>query len=135
MPIKLPKLPSFTIPTSLGACADLIYTLRCDRLLVQKIVEELQTRESRVRDVMIDTLPLSQSTGVAGMVARVTIVTKQIPRAVDWGQIFSYIKENEAFDLVQRRLSDGAVNERWEQDIIIPGIEKFGTKILSVNKV
>ncbi len=135
MSVKLPKLPEFSIPKELALCADQLYALRQDRLAVQKLVDELQSRETAIKDHIIATLPMKEASGIAGKTARVTIVPKTVARAVDWGLIFKYIKHTGSFDLMQRRLSDSAVEERWEHDIEIPGVEKFGMKTLSVNKV
>ena len=135
MPLKAPKLPDFAVPKALAECADLLYTTRQDRLALQKIVEELERRETQLKEQIIAHLPASQATGIAGKVARATIVPKTIPRATDWAAIFKYIKKADAFDLVQRRLSDAAVNERWEHGIEIPGVERFNTKTVSLNKV
>jgi hypothetical protein len=133
--IRPPKLEPFTLPKSLAQCADLLYLTRQNRLAIQKVVEELEKRESQLKEKIIAELPVSQATGIAGAVARATIVPKTIPRAIDWAEIFKYIKKTDAFDLVQRRLSDGAVNERWEHGVEIPGVERFNTKTVSLNKV
>lgn len=133
--IRAPKLDPFKLPKSLAQCADLLYLTRQDRLAIQKVVEELEKRESMLKEEIIAKLPVSQATGIAGAVARATIVPKTIPRATDWAEIFKYVKKTDAFDLVQRRLSDAAVNERWDHGIEIPGVERFNTKTVSLNKV
>jgi hypothetical protein len=135
MSLKLPALEKFVLPKSTAACADLLYLTRIDRLALAKVVEELEKRETALKEHLISTLPVSQATGVAGKVARVTIVPKEIPQANDWGKLYAYIKKQDAFDLLQRRLSNGAVEERWENGIEIPGVEKFNTKTVSINKV
>lgn len=135
MPIELPKIPKFTMPKTLAACADLLYVTRQDRLAIQKLVDELETRETALKEEIIAKLPVSHATGIAGKVARATIVPKTIPRAVDWEKIYAYIKKTDSFDLMQRRLADGAVNERWEHEIEIPGVERLNVKTVSLNKV
>lgn len=135
MPIKIPGLDTFKVPKLVAECADLLYTTRQNRLALQKIVETLEKRESDLKEYIIQKLPASASTGIAGKIARATIVPKVIPRATDWVEIHKYIKKHDAFDLIQRRLADGAVNARWEEGEDIPGVEKFNTKTVSLNKV
>lgn len=129
------KEKEFAVPKTLGECADAIYTLRQERLALEKQAETVKKKESLVREHIIAHLPKSEATGVAGKIACVTVVGKVIPQAQDWAKIHAYIKKHNAFDLLQRRLSDGAVQERWDNDKEIPGIISFNTVTLSVNKV
>ena len=125
--VPLPKQPA--------ACADLLYTTREERLALQKKVDELKALESRIKEFFIDTLPKSQATGVAGKLARVTVVQKSSPMVEDWEAFYTYVKKNNAFDLMQRRLSDTAVKERWEDGKTIPGVGVNHYVDISMNKV
>lgn len=129
------KEKPFKIPVQLGACADLIYQLRETRLGLERQAELVKKNESLVREYIIATLPKSEAMGVAGKVCRVTVKTKTVPQVKDWDKVYKFIKENDAFDLLQRRLSDAAVSERWDDDVEIPGVEEFTAVTLSMNKV
>ena len=50
------------------------------------------------------------------------IVTKQKPYISDWTALNEYIKEHDATDLLQKRLTESAVKLRWDDDIQIPGV-------------
>lgn len=125
----------FKFPKTLGACADKYYELRQKRLDAQKVVDKIQEEESALREHLINTLPKSEATGTAGKKARVTVVTSQVPQVKDWDAFYKYVKKNGAFDLMQRRLADSAVKERWESGKKVPGVESFTVVKLSVNKV
>ena len=58
--------PKFKIPKSLSACADLYYTLRNERLAKANEVKPIQEKESAVREYLIENLPKSQTSGIAG---------------------------------------------------------------------
>lgn len=129
------KKEVFKLPKTLAACADALYETRAKRLEVQKIVDDLQARESALREHLIDNLPKSDATGVSGKLARATVTVKELPRVEDWDKLYAYIKKNSAFEMLQRRLSNAAVEERWENGKQVPGVGKFNAVSISLNKV
>jgi hypothetical protein len=129
------KKKEAALPKQPAACADLLYTTREQRLALQKQVDELKALETRLKEFFIDTLPKSQATGVAGKLARVTVVQKTSPIVEDWEAFYAYVKKNNAFELMQKRLSDTAVKERWEDGKTIPGVTVNHYVDVSLNKV
>lgn len=126
---------TFKPPKSLGACADRLYELRQQRLSVQKEVDKLAAEETFLREHIINTLPKSEASGIAGKLARVTVVTKQVPQVKDWDAFYKFVKKTGSFDLLQRRLTDQAIKERWEAGKEVPGVEHFNAVSISLNKV
>lgn len=47
------------------------------------------------------------------------------PELVDWGALSNYIREYDALDLLQKRLTVSAVKLRWADNIVIPGVDKY----------
>lgn len=121
--------------SELAAKADLYYTKRQERLDLQKKVDDLEKAEKELKAELIDALRSQDATGVGGQLCRVTLVVKQVPQAVDWDEVWKYITRRKAYDLVQRRLSETAVRERWNDHVEIPGIVAFPVSDLSINKV
>ena len=67
-------------------------------------------------------------------VAKVT--TKNKPRVVDWGVFHSWVRKNDRFDCLQKRLSDKAVEDTMkDEDRVLPGLEMFTVKDISLTKV
>ena len=128
------KEKKFKFPKALGACADKLYEIRQKRLAMQKEVDEVEAEEKALKEHIIQTLPKSDS-GAAGQVARVSIVTKDVPQVKDWDAFYKYVSRTKSFDLLQRRLSDAAVKERWDNKKDIPGVEAFTVVSVSLNKV
>jgi len=126
-PVKFPK--------TLGACADRIYELRAKRLTAQKEVDAIEAEEKALKEHIINTLPKSETTGVAGKLARVTVVTKQVPQVKDWEAFWKSFNKKTDTDLLQRSLSKAAVEARWEAGKKIAGVEAFTAVTLSINKV
>lgn len=125
----------YKFPKALGACADKLFELRNKRLAEQKKVDEIAAEESALKNHIIENLPKSEASGVAGKLARVTVVTKQIPQVKDWDAFYKYVKKTGSFDLMQKRLTDAAIKERWEAGKEIPGVEHFNAVSVSINKV
>lgn len=128
-------MTTFKFPKTLGACADRVYTLKNERLAAQKLVDSLQEEETALREHIINTLPKSETTGVAGKLARVTVVTKQVPQVKDWTAFYAYVQKHKAWDLMQRRLATTAVTERWAAGKEVAGVEAFTAVTLSINKI
>lgn len=125
----------YKFPRALGSCADRLFELRNKRLAEQKKVDEIEAEEIALKNHIIENLPKSEACGVSGRLARVTIVAKQIPQVKDWGAFYKYVKKTGSFDLMQKRLADTAVKERWESGKEIPGVEHFNVVSVSINKV
>lgn len=126
-PIKLPK--------SIGACADRIYELRLQRLAAQKLVDAMEAEEKALKEHVIATLPKSETTGVAGKLARVTVITKEVPQVKDWDAFWAKFDKKKDTDLIGRSLSKAAVEARWEAGKKVAGVEAFTVVTLSINKV
>jgi hypothetical protein len=125
--IKLPKTD--------GACADLLYTTRQARYKLQHEVAKLQAVETAIEQRFIDTLSAKDSTGVAGKVGRAQVQTKIVPVVEDWPKLYAHIKKTGEFELMQRRLGETAVKERWDADKQVPGVGRFTAKKVSCTRV
>lgn len=123
------------IPKALGAVADLLYTTRAKRLALSKQVEALEKDETALREHIIQTLPKSKASGVSGKVARVTVLTDDVPQVEDWDAFYKYVKKNDAFELLQRRLSKEAVAERIDDGETLPGVKLMKIPKVSLNKL
>ena len=114
--IKLPKSPA--------ACADMLYKTREARLKLQKDVDKLQAVETALNEFFRTNLPKNQ-TGVSGRIANVQTRNETIPQVEDWDAFYKHIKKTGQFELMQRRVSTAAVEERWAAKKTVPGVGKF----------
>lgn len=123
------------VPKTLGACADRLYQLRGELAQVRKQAEALQAEYTAVKEKLVQELPKSEAQGVAGRLARATVVTKPKPSVKDWDALYRYIKKTGSFELLQRRVSEPAVAERWEAGQQVAGVEAFTVVDVSLNKL
>lgn len=128
-------MKSLTIPKTLGECADLLYKVKAARLAKKKEMEELESQETELKEYIIKTLPKSKASGVAGKVARIAVANKDVQQVDDWDALFKYVKKNDAFELLQRRLSTAAVQERLDDGQQVPGVKLIKVPQVSINKL
>ena len=135
MPKPAEKKKAFVIPKALGACADLLYTTRQERLALQAQVKEIEERETALREHIINELPKSQAGGIAGKIARATITQKTIPRVTDWEAFEKFVLKSKTIGYLQRRVNDAMVQELWDARKKVPGVEPFTTTSVGLNKI
>lgn len=123
------------IPESIGRCADLYHDVRDLRLAMAKEVEAVEEFEREVKQRIIDNLSKSEDTGASGLRYRAQVVTTVKPTVSDWPTLQAHILATKNFDLVQKRISDKAVADRWEAGEVIPGVERFNSVGVSVTKI
>ena len=128
-------LAAFKKAKTPGQRADLLYAADEYRLAEGKKVEAMKKFVTKLEKWFIQELPESDSTGVAGKVARVQIKRKERPSVMDWDKFYDYIRKNRAFELHNRAVNAKAVKDRREQGKAVPGVEKFPYKDVSVTKV
>jgi len=73
-------------------------------------------------------------TGFTGKVTALKLQPKSSPYIKDDKKFFAWVKRNSAFDCLQRRLNESAINERFEAKKRVPGIEFWDYLRLSVTK-
>lgn len=127
--------PKFKFPKTIAACGDKAYELRIKRLAMQKEVDAIEAEEKALKEHIIQTLPKSEATGVAGRVARATVVTKEVPQVEDWEAFYKHVKKTGEFDLLNRALNKSAVEERWDHGKKVPGVKAFTAVSVSLAKV
>lgn len=119
-----------------GEIADLLYETRQKRLEIQKTVAELEEKEKEIKAWLINNLPKSESSGVAGKLARVTLVSKQEPTVIDERKFRRYLNKTKRYELAYKlRPAAPAIREAWEEGEEIPGISAFTVISVSLNKL
>ena len=122
------------LPKTLGICADHLKEVESLRLAMQKEVDAVKKRENELRDHIIDNLSVSDDTGAVGKKYIAQIKPEDKPTVNDWEEFYDFIFDQDRPDLLQKRLSEKAIQEMWEDGKEVPGIGKFIAKKLSVTK-
>jgi hypothetical protein len=104
---------------------------RATRLAKQKEVEELEKIEKGLKDKVITLLKKSASKAVSDGTRMFKLVPGKEAVVEDWPALYQHIKKTGEFELLQRRVSATAVQERWESGIIVPGVSSIPVDKLS----
>ena len=126
--------PPVVFPDSLGDSIDKYYQLRAQRLNLEKEVKERKRTERAYMEHIIASLRAANMANGGGGVANASIKEVEMPTPKNWQAIWDFVKANDAWDILQKRLSGKAVQERWDQGIMIEGIETFTKVSLSLTK-
>jgi hypothetical protein len=124
------------LPKSMGACADLLFEVREQRLAADKVAAALKADEELIKTHIIDNLDKG-STGAAGKHHRVQVVRKRkhVVNPEHWPNFFGWVSKNKAWDVLQRRINEEAIKARIESGKKIPGVEPFDYVAVSLTKV
>ena len=135
--MKLPKkvVSSKTRPRVLGELIDELYSLRQERLGVEAQAKAIKESEKKLEDRLLKDFDRAELSKAAGKLATVTVTPKVVPNVVDWDKLYAYIMKNKAFELLHRRVNEGAWSERREHGEDVPGTESFTALKVSVHKL
>ena len=118
----------------LKACARKYEHAKAERLAADRAARELKAREDELHAQML--LHCQEHGGgvdLGDILVDYTAV--EVPAAEDWNAIHQYIREHDAVDIVQKRLHEGAVKLRWDDNVEIPGIgRKLREKVKVIEK-
>jgi hypothetical protein len=67
-------------------------------------------------------------------VGTATITTQILPQVVDWDALFAHIQDEGAFHLLQRRPAAAAFRELHGSGEVVPGIEPYEQRSISLRK-
>ena len=129
------KEKTYKFPKTMGACADKVYELRNKRLEQQKIVDAIEDEEKALKKHIIENLPKSEATGAAGKIARVSVISFEVPQVKDWEAFWKAFNKKTDTDLLQRSVNKAAINERLEAGKKVAGVEIYKDLKLSITKV
>lgn len=118
-----------------GALADLLYKTREERYALNKLVEAKKEIEVAATEILRAEALRQDGSGVAGKIAKVIFEPKYFGVLEDDAAFFKYVARTKQFDLLQRRLSNDAIKERWEAGKTIPGVKRESVWTPSITKL
>ena len=119
----------------LSALVDAFDVQRKERLAADKVAKALKRDEEEMSQRLIAVMYENEAHFAAGKNVRVKLNVTSKPVANDWQKVYDYMMENDAMDLVQKRLHHSAIDDRIEEGEEIPGIEFVQVNKLSIGKL
>lgn len=102
---------------ALEVCAITEERLTHDRASKKLKVTEDNLKASLIRAMQDDNLTVIETARVY-----VGVSQHQKPIIMNWAELEVWIRENNAVDMLQKRLTESAVNLRWDEGIQVPGV-------------
>lgn len=118
----------------IGAKIDALYALRQQRLELSKTVDNLKAQETACREDIISNLDRMRLVRASGHQATCGVKESLEPVPEDWELIHSYIRTENRFDLIQKRLSAPAWRELRDNGLLVPGTSAITVRDLSLTK-
>jgi hypothetical protein len=119
---------------TLGEAIDSLYQARAARLVKAKEVKELQVVEAQAKIEVLKLLEASGLQKASGKLATAGITTDDVPYIKDWDEVYAYIKANDRFDLIQKRIGVVAWRDLFNDGVLVPGTEAAIDTDISLTK-
>jgi hypothetical protein len=120
--------------TTLGQAIDALYEARAARLAKDAEVKILKAAEVVAKGAVLKLLNETGLAKASGMTATASITTDDVPYLEDWDKVYAYIKANDRFDLLQKRIGVVAWRDLYKDGILVPGTEAAVDTDISLTK-
>lgn len=107
--------------------------MREKRLALQKEVDKLKETETKLKNILTHCLQ-KQTNAIGGKRGTASLTRKQEPTIEDWAPLYAHIRKTGEFDLLYRRINPLSVKERWENKLIVPGVQSIEVLNISWSK-
>lgn len=108
--------------TELGTLADQLEAKRNERIAADKIAAALKSEESILKHTLISEMEACNLSSIGGKSCVINRSVKERVIASNWDELYQYIKEHDAFDMLHRRITDSAVLLRRDDGVEVPGV-------------
>ncbi len=124
-----------TPPVKLGEIIDHMLVIRDTRKELDKQSSDLKAEYEELETILLTRLAEEDTTQGRSKTATATISEMTVPTIDDWEKFEEYVKENDAFYMLQRRIAAAAFRELNAQGVTIPGIKPMIQKSISLRRL
>lgn len=121
-------------PATMGACIDLAYRLRQERLRLEADASKKKGDEAKLKEHMLQRFRKQDLDGARGRVGTASIGKLTVAQVEDWDKLHEYIRRTREWDLLKRSVNDAAYRERLEAHKKVPGVVPFVVTKIHINK-
>lgn len=128
------KQPTPVFPSTIGASIDLLYTMREERLIAQRAVDEMEKKEGALRSHIMANFANADIDGAKGRVATASIQRSMQAEIIDFEEFVRWAVKKKAYSCLQKRVGITSVREYWDNGDKVPGLEPKEVVTLSLVK-
>jgi hypothetical protein len=122
-------------PLTLGAATDKMWALREEKRLLAVEEKRISTELAALETTIFGLMDAQDTRKAEGKKAGISIGEATVGNVEDWDALWPYIVKNKYFHLVQKRVSDPGLRELWEKGKVVPGVQPFTKRTLSVRSL
>lgn len=123
---------NFTLANTLDELVAESKRLRDEAAAFDKAAKNLRADRETINGLIIAKMDDQGITRIGTGHGNVSITENTVPNVVDWDQVYEFIKDNDAFYLLQRRMSASAFNDLLTSGTQVPGTELFTKRDISL---
>lgn len=116
----------------IGPTIDKLNALRESKRGLEAQIKDIEAKYSVLETELLEKLEAEGTDKGAGKTASVSVSTSVVGNVTDWAAFEAYVIKTKYTHLFQRRLSDAAVRELFDQGKKVPGVEPFTKKRLNL---
>jgi len=121
---------------TVGGLIDELFLLREQRRKLAETDKDLRAQYSELEAKLIAALDLQEATQARGHSATATLNEEELATVVDWSQVHEFIRSQNAFFLLQRRINSAAWREAAaERGEPIPGTTVFKRRTIALRRI
>ncbi|MGH1373579.1 MAG: hypothetical protein ACRBBW_16180 [Cellvibrionaceae bacterium] len=119
---------------SLSELLDKSTALRTEANELERIAKDLKAEKRIIDQMVVDMMNSMGISRTGNDNVNAVVVTKRLPNVSDWDAFYQFVNENNAPYLLQRRVSQKAVEEIVELGQEVPGVDFYEEEQLSLRK-
>ena len=118
----------------LGSLIDSLYEKRAKRLALEKEAAIIKREEAELSGIIGGKLAELELDSARGAKATFTPTKSIVTTVVEWENVYDFIIKDNAFDLLQKRISSTAWGDYLDSGLLVPGTEPFEKISYSLTK-
>jgi predicted transcriptional regulator len=123
-------------PETVGGLIDELFLLREQRRKLAETDKNLQAQYAELEARLIAALDQQETTQARGRSATATLNEEELATVLDWSQVHEFIRSQNAFHLIQRRINSAAWRElATERGEPIPGTTVFKRRTIALRRL
>lgn len=122
-------------PVTIGKQIDDLWALREKKRLLEADVKKVEDAIKEHETKLFETFDAQGLKSGKGDLASISISESTEFNLEDDTEFFKYVKKNNAFHLLQRRISAPAAREIFEQKGMVPGLVPFQKRRLNIRSI
>lgn len=120
---------------TLTSLTEELIAVREARAELEREAKEGKEYEEEIRHKILNLMEQQNLEAFRTGDAQITRRVSQKARLEDYDTLIEYIQATGSFDLLQKRVAERAVTDRWEQGIVVPGVSAYSEMVLTVRSV